>query len=137
MRKVFLAISNHNDENVCKQINGINKMTKQEITEIISQINPSLCPYTKQVKLDVAIKVRNESQSDSFPRITRTFIYKEESYNNLTIHTVAFPDIMTQHHHVNQYQSYHTKGNALYALCDIIHAFLEGDQPCSDEDLPY
>ena len=133
MKKIFIAISNHNDEQVCKQIANVNK---EEITNILSQIHPSLCPYTKQVKLDVALKIRQPE--DTFPKITRTFIYKEEEYNSLKIHTIAFPDITTRQHYVKYYNSFHTLANAMYAMRDIIHAFLEEEQKCKEpDDLPY
>ena len=110
MKKIFIAVSNHNDEQVCKQIANVHK---EEIANILSQINPSLCPYTKQVKLDVALKIRQPEEGDTFPRITRTFIYKEEEYNNLKIHTIAYPDITTRQHHVKYYNSFHTRANEL------------------------
>lgn len=125
--KTYIHVMNENDENFTKQIAG-----RETIQRAVLSISPTMCPYAKQLKLCVSLKKKTDE--DMFPKITRTFAYKEEQYNDLCIHTIAYPDISTAQHYVAKYKSFCTYEEAIGFLVTTITTFWEEENKCNVDE---
>lgn len=133
--KTYIHVTNPQDEQATSIVH-----TMDDVKQTIAFVYPALCPYVRQVKMDIALKVK--TKDITYPKITRTFLYKQEEYNGLPIHTVAIPDINSKQHYVSMYKSFVTYRDAMDYLINQIETFLdmpeEGEDVCKEpDDLPY
>lgn len=135
--KTYIHVTNPQDEQATSIVH-----TMDDVKQTIAFVYPALCPYVRQVKMDIALKVKDKDNGDMFPKITRTFLYKKEEYNGLPIHTIAIPDINSKQHYVSTYKSFVTYQNAMDYLINQIETFLDmpeekEEDTCDCDDLPY